>query len=1126
MRIIQLLLLATAATWLASPDVLARETAGDEVGTLRFRFALDNDYATSAGAFDSGGALVRTLWSNRRFAAGRHEGVWDGRDDEGRPVTADADYEIRVLTHNVIYTWDGVIGNTSPDATSPTHHDGPNFFNDLVVSGDRAFFTTPAEGAVPTMRYFRLDAPQSWQARPALPMAYGATMGLIATDGERVYWAHDSSPWSHTWGKGGDQAFVMATDRDLSREILFEAGTPTCVQRIEQRCYRDTEMDQAIRSAIDVVTDVRENPSTPIFEGARNNVTGLAVQTAGPLLFIAHGQLSPARIHVLDKRSGRELARVPLAGVGRLVVGPDADDLWAVHDGDGGRVVSKLHVGPAPQFALQIVRTLEGLDTPIALALSPDGKQILIADGGASQQLKAFDAVTGEPLWQLGQKGGYGSHGPAVGTDKLSFHRYVGDSRSEQTVLSFARDGSFWVGDTGLSRVLKFGANRRYLDQIAFLPINYNAVVDRNDSSRVFAGHFEYAVDYTKPIERSWRLRRYFGDAPQIASGYHPFGAGFVDIATLGNGRTYGLLRSRTGVDVFEIPLEGDLRRLPLRLTWPVFMNGNGNLYSVRSDGAARADFWQRPLKGFDSDGDPEWGREESAARVTRVASDPRVNPYNNSLERCVAELEPNLHVLFDPAKADANASPGQFHLSAVQGGGSRWLWRASPATGQFDFVQPDGVFDTSGPWYAGMTVTALADQIVYNYHGEGWHNSGQANQFLHWYRDGLFIGQFGVPVERGIPPGAAGLAGNSFSIQLAQANGATYLWHNDEHAHAGLHRWQLDGVEWIRELAGRGRLNGEIELARVSEPNAFPHAGASPSALAAQAIGGTVRLSWKNRSSGASGVEVQRLQPTYVGPRFERIALLPPGAETFEDTEPLAGEPTVYRLRARFDGGDSDYSNHVHLTARAHGVVLESQDFETSPPDLRDDFHILATPDVSVGLITDPATPQNHVLRVFARKPPGTRLIEARLRWTASAQLFRALNASVGRPRGSRPDIYRVQFKLRLLQAQLGRDSSVVVLATPGQDLFSTSGRRQSLLGLVTDRRDRAGSQLVPVSFNFAALPNGAGAEGLRQYLSSTPSEIAIAFPISLQADGDTVEFLVDDFSVMRLDSDAGGPS
>ena len=1125
MRTALSLIAATLVVWLGA--AAAPAFAQVEPSSLRFRFLLQNDYATSAGAFDAGGALVRTLWSNRRLVAGEHEGVWDGRDDDGHPVPADGDYEIRVLTHNVIYTWDGVIGNTSPDLTSATHHAGQLFLNDLVVSGDRAFFTVPVEGAVPSMRYFRLDEPQYWRARPALGVANSTTMGLIAADDERVYWAHDSSGWSYTWGKGGDQAFVMATDRDIAHEIVFEAGASACVWLQGQRCYSDGEMDQNFRSAIDIVREVPENPATPVLEGLRNNVTGLAVQRDGPLLFVAHGQLAPARIHVLDKRSGRQLARVPLAGVGRLVIGPGRDDLWAIHDSDGARVVSHLRVGPAPDFALTPVLKLKGLAAPLALALAPDGKRIVVADGGPSQQLKAFDVVSGEPLWQAGQAGGYATHGPAVGTDKFSFHRYDTNSsnaaRFEQTVLSFAPDGSFWLGDTGLSRVLKFGADRGYLDQIAFVPINYNVVVDRNDASRVFTRYLEYAVDYSKPIGRGWKLSRYFGDGPQIARGYHGFDAGFVDVATLRNGVTYGLLRALNGIDVIEIPKDGDLKRLPLRLQQPVFMNKDGDLHAVRPGTSGRAEFWRRRLTGFDDDGAPQWGREESTARVTRAARDPRVNPYRSSLERGVAELDPDLHVLFDPA----NAEPGsqnerQFHLAATRGSSARWLWRASPAAGQFDLAQPNGVFDTSRPWYAGMAVTAISDQIVYNYHGEGWHNEGQANQFLHWYRDGLFIGQFGVPNVRGIPPGAPGVAGNSLSLQLVETNGATYLWHNDENSHAGLHRWRLDGVEWIRELAARGRLGREVELLGVPASASVAHERSTPSRLAAQTSAGRVRLSWKNSASATRGVEVQRLQPTYVGSRFERVALLAPNAESYVDSEPLAGEPSVYRVRALFSDGASDYSNHVHLTAPAKERVLELQSFETAPPGLRDDFHLQGTPGVEMGLVADPANPRNHVLRVFAHRPAGPQALELRVRWGASPQLFRALNESLGKPRRSRPDIYRVQLQLRLLQAQLGASSEVSLQVDPGYNLFSTDGRRQSLVSLVNGQEDRAKRQLVKVSFNFAALPNGAGAAGLQQYRSVAPTELAVAFLIALRGEGDVIEYLVDDLSVTRLDPDA----
>ena len=1095
-----------------------------DAGPLHFRFRLDNDYSTSAGAFNADGMLVRTLWSNRRYPAGLHEATWDGRDDDGRAVREDAEYEIRVLTHNVIYTWDGVIGNTSPEPTSPVHHDAPYFFADLAVAGDRAFFTTPGEGPVPTMRFFRLDEPQTWQQRPTLPMAYDARMSLVTADRERVYWAHESSPWPHTWGKGGDQAFVMATDRDITREITFEAGTPTCVERAGQGCYRDSETDRSIRSAIDIVTEFNENPNTPVLEGARNNVTGIAVQLDGPLLFVAHGALPAAQIHILDKRSGRVLARVPLKGVGRLVAVPGRDEFWAIHDGAPGRVVSHLSIGPAPDYTLKIERTLNDIESPLALSITPDGKQVVVAEGGSSQQVRAFDADSGEPVWQLGEKGGYAVHGPAVTPTKFSFHGGLDtqtSQRSEHALLGFAPDGSFWVGDPALGRLLEFDGGRHYRNEIAFRPTFYTLAVDRNDPARVFAEYMEYAVDYAKPLDRGWRLVRYFGDSPLLTAHHRQFGTGFIDVATVRDGRTYGLARTTNGrVEVMEVPKDGDLKRFPLKLQQPVFLDAQGDLYGLRANGTDRMEVWQRPLKEIESDGSPSWGREETLARATRTARDPRPNAAANTYERSVARVEPDLSIIFD----GANSANGQFHLAAVRNGGNGWLWRASPASGEFNLAQPDGVFDNSRPWYAGMQVSSLGDQIVFNYHGEGWHGEAQANQFLHWYRDGLFVGQFGTPRARGLPPGAPGMAGNSFSIQLVSADDRTWLWHNDENAHAGVHRWHLDGIEWMRELKGRGHLNDDIEAtgtAAATDP--VRRDRPSPTALTAQAQAGRVRLSWRASAGGANSIEVQRLQPTYVGSRFEPIATLAGSATSFVDDEPLHGEPTVYRVRALFNSGASDYSNHIHVTAPATAIVLESQNFEKSPPDLRDEFRPQATPDVQVGVITDPANPANHVMRVRARRPPGLPEFRVRPRWVAASQLFAALNTSIGRARGTHPGIYRVQFDVRLLQSRVSAGSTVSVQVDPGQNLFATPGRRADLIALAASKPAGQQNTLGKVSFDFAVLPNGGGERGLQQYRALAPVTADVVFPIDLRGDDDLVEFLIDNLSISRLDAPSG---
>ena len=92
---------------------------------------------------------------------------------------------------------------------------------------------------------------------------------------------------------------------------------------------------------------------------------------------------------------------------------------------------------------------------------------------------------------------------------------------------------------------------------------------------------------------------------------------------------------------------------------------------------------------------------------------------------------------------------------------------------------------------------------IIYGYHGEAW-RGGQANQWVHYYDNGLFVGQFGLPWVPGksrdiFAPAEA--AGNAFSAQLVSVGGEIYLWHNDESAHAGVHRWHIEGADTVRLL-------------------------------------------------------------------------------------------------------------------------------------------------------------------------------------------------------------------------------------------------------------------------------------------------------------------------------------
>jgi hypothetical protein len=98
-----------------------------------------------------------------------------------------------------------------------------------------------------------------------------------------------------------------------------------------------------------------------------------------------------------------------------------------------------------------------------------------------------------------------------------------------------------------------------------------------------------------------------------------------------------------------------------------------------------------------------------------------------------------------------------------------------------------------------------------YGFPGEFFH-SGEASQWLHFHDSGLFVGQFGTPniafVDGGIMAAVQyalnGTSGNAYAPTLVVGtDGLVYLYHNDENAHDGVHRWHLRGAADIKLQRG-----------------------------------------------------------------------------------------------------------------------------------------------------------------------------------------------------------------------------------------------------------------------------------------------------------------------------------
>jgi hypothetical protein len=730
--------------------------------------------STSAGVFDARGNLVRTLWRAKPHAGGSMRVDWDGRDEDGVHVSAaSGPYSVRVLAHDVRYVWEGVIGNTSRASTGPSVHRAFQPIHDLAIdaAGD-AFYVVGYNEQQNAIHRFSVTDPQV--RTPLARDDYRREFRYVATDGALAYFANTGVLAPRGAFTREPQTFVIALRVGDGREHVFAEGQPV---------FDGEPARNRWESVIDLDDDDVDDGTA-----FRSASRGLAVQTRGDVLFVSH----PGRneIRLLDKRTGARLGAWRIEAATDLAIAPD-DSLWVLERGQ--RVVRYRNERGQP---IEIAEARGPLVAPKAIGVSPRDGTLVVADAG-SEQLKAFDA-SGAPSWTLGVAGGYRSGAPAVQPNRFWFS-------AGPNYVAFEADGSFWVGDPGNDRNLRFDAERRYSDEIMYLRASYTAAVDSADPSRVFDRFLEFEVDYAKPLADSWALVRNWGAG--LPASYFGFSEGLRMLATVAGGRKLGVVTNfdRRAMEVVELAAEG-LRATGVLLEPDVglYPNGAQRRHTIRG---GRVTVLERPFAGFDRDGKPTWGAWKAIASARAVDD---VDPHYHAVPTVPAanaatypETANGVLVFFNPGRSRG------FHLGGVPRGGDAWRWRTSPVgTWNVDadgnVVAADGAFELRDEvHYPASIATAAGADIVYGYHGEGW-RQGQANQWLHYQDDGLFIGQFGTPTYawRNRVEARAGSAGNAFAPALVSVGGKLYLWHNDESVHAGVHRWRIDGIETVERVS------------------------------------------------------------------------------------------------------------------------------------------------------------------------------------------------------------------------------------------------------------------------------------------------------------------------------------
>jgi hypothetical protein len=765
-----LLLLVIVVLFNFLPRQTSAHTSGKD--TIPFSFNLDTNSRTSAGVYNTDGVLLRTLWNNIKYNEGTHSSMWDKRDDEGKLVE-DSLVVIKVVSNNINYSWQGIVGNNSDNVSGPTKYHNFESISSMAANGTDMYASCEYNEAMNAQLRFKIDAPnKSLSAAPK--KSYGQQTAFVATDGVTVYWA-GTDPFSP------DKSFsyVFGTNVQSEDEKSFSAGK-----------YYKSSWNSVYNSIIDQLPEFHSEP------------TGLAVQKNGNLLFVAHGKLN--RIHILNKNTGTLIKQFAISDCGQIATDADGN-LWV----QAGKKIVKFNVNGSGDL-LSSGLEISNLEQPLAIGISADSKIIAVCDGGTSQQVKAFSTVDGSQAWTLGDPGGYSSDA-SVTTNKFFFNTA---SKIRKTFIAFEGDGSFWVGDTENFRSLKFSANRQYLRSILYMPNSRSCSVDGTNPARVTSGYLEFQIDYTKklaPNNDSWKLVKNWSYG--VSADKDGEFTRLINTTTLKNGRVYSFVQSTVEKkkEVVELPASGNIRYTGILVDETTSLYPDGNLKWVDNFTLNSPTVWQtRLLTGFDGSNNPIWSAPQTlATSPAATLEDPLFRFTVNWGANTAPVTSSDLLISYEGGSGNPDWASKKWHLGAIKLGSNKWMWKTAKGTSKsYSGDYPtDGSYDLgNGVEYPGGPILVKDQNIFWNYHGEFWKQT-QTNKWQHVNDDGLLLGIFGV-TGRDIVDGkqvwdqesVPGMAGNSLTAGIAKVGGDYFIYHCDESHHGGVHQWKISGLNSVRK--------------------------------------------------------------------------------------------------------------------------------------------------------------------------------------------------------------------------------------------------------------------------------------------------------------------------------------
>ncbi|MCX6216502.1 FlgD immunoglobulin-like domain containing protein [Spirosoma sp.] len=780
----------------AQPGAVLRAAISRPVTvTVSGSFTLPVAARATLGVYAQNGELVRTVYAGVQKEAGTYTETWDGKNDLGETLP-EGDYKLRLQTNNVQYKWMGVLGNTSFNRANPAGmQKGYRRIQTMVIVNGIAYFGNGYAEGHPSQASFDVSNPQV-RIDFFRDSKTGQATRMMCSDGIRVY---AGGPDIFSVDKKIN--FIFGWTVSTNAEYSFTGGGQLF------KTAQGQDWGETYKSAL-VITDTAGLPKYT------DLIKGMAVQKTGNYLFASLGSTKNV-IRIWHKVTGAFVADVPVTSPGALAIDAlDDNKLWVTQ----GTTVSARTIGAGSLSSP--VLTLAGLVKPMAMACRPGGGELAVCDGGSSQRVMFYNPATGAKTDSLGVKGGY-RNDPSV-----SFYKFYFDDPAlsiDDTYLAYQADGSFWVGDDGNYRNLRFSAAKQFVDHVSYMENCYTTGVDKANPTRLFGQYMEFSVsDYANlTATSSWTLvKNYRSMMPSeyFENEYNRMQNIFQvnilqQVITIG-GHTYGLIQRFTDKKYAVVEL---MPSAPLKFTglylgtgsvsnpnsesWVLLPDGSLGVHRTSlSGGNGTATWYKRPFLGVDGSGNPGWGAEIALQSVAVTPNDPfpvygGSEPFGITTDGTIAAFN---STLFNPT---TGAGLG-YHLGGVRA--NKWQWKGALATHKEykgDFPADGGYDIGNSVQYGGGNAPVAGNDIFWTYHGEFWKGS-QTNKFNHVRSNGLFVGTFGVTGPDAVrdPANNPGMAGNVFgATAVPAANGNIYLFHGEEYGWSGIHGWEVSGLSTIQ---------------------------------------------------------------------------------------------------------------------------------------------------------------------------------------------------------------------------------------------------------------------------------------------------------------------------------------